>query len=212
MFDAQLLAFIFVAAALTISPGADTLLVIRNVVVGSRADGILTAVGISSGLFVHATLSSLGLSVIVTHSALAFSVLKIAGACYLVWLGLQSLMRARRGTGRMAHAAATSARRIRRSSRSFMEGLLTNVLNPKVAIFYLAFLPQFINVDDQVLVKALLLAGIHAAMGLVWLIALASLLDRARTVVTTPRVRRWLEGISGTILVGLGARLALSQR
>ena len=110
MVDVQLLTFIAVAAALTISPGADTMLVIRNVVAGRRRHGIMTAVGICAGLFVHATLSALGLSVILAHSALAFQVLKIAGAVYLVWLGLQSLARAFR-RGRAEGVACTSRTR-----------------------------------------------------------------------------------------------------
>ena len=197
MVDVQLLTFIVVAAALTISPGADTMLVIRNVVAGNRRDGIMTAVGICSGLFVHATLSALGLSVILAHSALAFQVLKVAGAAYLVWLGV---------------APAGKTQRDESAWHSFVEGLLTNVLNPKVAVFYLAFLPQFINVGDPVFAKSLLLAGIHATMGLVWLIALVTMLDRARSIVTRPHIRRRLEAVSGTVLVGLGVRLALSER
>ena len=211
MIDVQLLTFIAVAAALTISPGADTMLVIRNVVAGNRRDGIMTAVGICSGLFVHATLSALGLSVILAHSVLAFQVLKVAGAAYLVWLGLQSLARAFR-RGREGVAAAGKTQRDESMGHSFVEGLLTNVLNPKVAVFYLAFLPQFINVGDPVFAKSLLLAGIHATMGLVWLIALAAVLDRARSIVARPHIRRRLEAVSGTVLIGLGVRLALSER
>jgi RhtB (resistance to homoserine/threonine) family protein len=211
MVDVQLLTFIAVAAALTISPGADTMLVIRNVVAGGRLDGIMTSAGICSGLFVHATLSALGLSVILTHSALAFQVLKFAGAAYLVWLGLQSLARAFR-RGREGVAPAGKTQRDESAGRCFIEGLLTNVLNPKVAVFYLAFLPQFISVGDPVFARSLLLAGIHATMGLVWLIALATVLDRARSIVTRPHIRRRLEAVSGTVLIGLGVRLALSER
>ncbi|MCZ6576678.1 MAG: LysE family translocator [Acidiferrobacterales bacterium] len=211
MVDVQLLTFIVVAAALTISPGADTMLVIRNVVAGNRRDGIMTAAGICSGLFVHATLSALGLSVILAHSALAFQVLKVAGAAYLVWLGLQSLARAFR-RGREGVAPAGKTQRDESAWHSFVEGLLTNVLNPKVAVFYLAFLPQFINVGDPVFAKSLLLAGIHATMGLVWLIALVTMLDRARSIVARPHIRRRLEAVSGTVLIGLGVRLALSER
>lgn len=211
MVDVQLLTFIAVAAALTISPGADTMLVIRNVVAGARLDGIMTSAGICSGLFVHATLSALGLSVILTHSALAFQVLKIAGAAYLVWLGLQSLVRAFHRAERKP-APAGKTQRDESAGRCFIEGLLTNALNPKVAVFYLAFLPQFISVGDPVFAKSLLLAGIHATMGLVWLIALATVLDRARSIVTRPHIRRRLEAVSGTVLIGLGVRLALSER
>ncbi len=211
MFDSQLLAFAVVAAVLTLSPGADTLLVIRNVVTRGRRAGATTALGICSGLFLHATLSALGLSVLIAHSAFAYQLLKFAGAIYLVWLGVQSLSAALRGDYPHGPAADTAQQQVS-ASRSFSEGLLTNLLNPKVAVFYLALLPQFIAVDDPVFVKSILLAGIHAAMGVVWLVALASLLDRARAVITRPRVRRMLEGVSGSILVGLGARLALSER
>ncbi len=211
MLDVQLLTFVAVAAALTISPGADTMLVIRNVASGGRLDGIMTAAGICSGLFVHATFSALGLSVIVMHSALAFQLMKIAGAAYLLWLGLRSLARATRRT-QAGSAAPGGARRAGSARRSFVEGLLTNALNPKVAVFYLAFLPQFINLDDPVFVKSVLLAGIHAIMGLLWLVTLATVLDLAHSVVTRPRIRRRLEAISGAVLIGLGVRLALSER
>lgn len=210
MFDSQILAFAAIAAVLTISPGADTLLVIRNVVTRGRRAGITTALGICSGLFMHATLSALGLSVLIAHSAFAYQLLKIAGAVYLVWLGLQSLS----GALRRDYSRGPNGDGVLKSvsaGQSFAEGLLTNVLNPKVAVFYLALLPQFVAVDDSVFIKSILLAGIHAAMGVVWLVALASLLDRARAVITRPRARRLLEGVSGSILIGLGARLALSE-
>ena len=92
MIDAQLVTFIFVAAALTLTPGADTMLVVRNVLRGGRRDGVVTTVGICSGLFVHATLSALGVSMLLLHSATAFHMVKLAGAGYLVWLGLQSVI------------------------------------------------------------------------------------------------------------------------
>jgi RhtB (resistance to homoserine/threonine) family protein len=211
MFDLQLATFIVLAAALTLSPGADTLLVIRNVVVRGRSAGIATAFGICCGLFVHATLSALGLSVLLAHSAWAYELLRICGALYLLWLGLQSLARALRCNGVAESAAVLAAATPPLRGRSFREGLLTNVLNPKVAVFYLAFLPQFIGVHDPVFAKSMLLASIHAGMGLAWLVALAAVLDRARALITRPRVKRLLEGVSGTILIGLGARLAFAR-
>jgi RhtB (resistance to homoserine/threonine) family protein len=211
MFDLQLMAFVMVAAALTLSPGADTLLVIRNVVARGRGAGISTALGICCGLFVHATLSALGLSILLAHSAWAYELLKIVGALYLLWLGLQSLATSLRRNGAIHGMTATASGTQLSRGRSFREGLLTNVLNPKVAVFYLAFLPQFIGVHDPVLLKSLLLASIHASMGMVWLVALAAVLDRARALITRPQVKRLLEGVSGAILVGLGVRLALAR-
>ena len=208
MFDLQLVTFVVLAAALTLSPGADTLLVIRNVVARGRGAGIATAFGICCGLFVHATLSALGLSVLLAHSAWAYELLRICGALYLLWLGLQSLARALQRTDDKAAVEATTPPS---RARSFREGLLTNVLNPKVAVFYLAFLPQFVGLHDPVFAKSMLLAGIHASMGLAWLAALAAMLDRARALITRPRVKRLLEGVSGGILVGLGARLVFAR-
>lgn len=146
-----MLAFIVAAALLTLSPGPDTMLVLRNTLRGGRSAGLRTTLGISSGLIVHATLSALGLSVILVQSAAAFEIVKLAGAGYLVWLGIQSLRAAVRGQPPVAGAPAAGPQ------RPFREGLLTNVLNPKVAVFYLAFLPQFIATGDPVFLKPLLL-------------------------------------------------------
>lgn len=128
MIDGQVLTFTLVAAALTLSPGADTTLVVRNVLRGGRHDGVVTAFGICSGLFLHAILSALGVSIILMPSAMAFHWVKIAGACYLVWLGVQSL----RGAVRRALMVTAPVP----SERCFLEGLLSNVLNPEVAVFY----------------------------------------------------------------------------
>jgi RhtB (resistance to homoserine/threonine) family protein len=208
----DLLPFTIAAALLTLSPGPDTMLVLRNTLRGGRSDGVRTTLGICSGLLVHATLSALGLSVILVRSAGLFTAVKLVGAAYLVWLGLQSLQAAARGgereTGNGKRAGAEGAAR----RRPYREGLLTNVLNPKVAVFYLAFLPQFIAPGDPVLATSLLLASIHNAMGLVWLNGLAAGADRAQRVIAGAGVRRVLDGVCGAVLVGLGARLAVTKR
>lgn len=206
MLDSQVLAFTVFAAILTITPGADTLLVVRNTLRGGRRDGYMTMAGICCGLYVHALLSALGVSVLLMHSATAFTALKIAGACYLVWLGLHSLRAAAVGRppppAAEAHAARVTA------SRSFREGFLTNVLNPKVAVFYLALLPQFIGPEDPVLQKSLLLTAIHFVQGILWLGGVAFLVDRSRRFFVKPMLRRLLDAVCGTILMALGVRLA----
>ena len=211
MFDSQVLAFIVVAAALTVTPGADTMLVLRNVLQGSQRDGIITTFGICAGLFVHALLSGLGVSIILMHSATLFQIVKTVGACYLIWLGWQSL----RGTLRPAaksDMALTKGSSARSSKKCLLEGFLSNVLNPKVAVFYLAFLPQFIGPDDPVLAKSLLLAGIHYVMAILWLVSLSALLDHARAFIIRSAVRKWMEGICGFVLVGLGVKLVLEKQ
>ncbi len=204
--DPQVLAFTLVAAVMTMTPGADTLLVVRNVLRGGRRDGFATMLGICSGLYAHALLSALGVSVILMHSATAFTILKIAGACYLVWLGIQSLRAARRIAAEPDLASAGAGRGP--VIRSLREGFLTNLLNPKVIVFYLALLPQFIGPEDAVLQKSLLLAAIHFVEGILWFTLVSILVDRSRQFFMKPRQRRLIDAACGTILVALGLRLA----
>jgi RhtB (resistance to homoserine/threonine) family protein len=207
MLDAQVLAFTGIAAVVTLTPGADTMLVVRSALVRGRRAGLLTVLGIGTGLFVHATLSALGLSVILLRSARAFEVVKLAGALYLAWLGVQAIRAAARGaTGGERPVEPAGAR------RAFAEGLLTNVLNPKVAVFYLAFLPQFIGPEDPVLAKSILLASIHFAEGLLWLSLVTLFVARLRPVLTRPGVQRGLESVTGLVFIAFGVKLALSRR
>lgn len=207
MFDAPVLAFTGIAALLTITPGADTMLVVRSALLRGRRAGLLTVLGICSGLFVHATVSALGLSVILVRSARAFEIVKLAGAAYLVFLGIQSL----RSAVRPRPAAGPASERAG-ARRAYVDGLLTNVLNPKVAVFYLAFLPQFIGADDPVLAKSILLASIHGAEGILWLSLVTVFVARLRGVLTQPRVQAALEGATGLVLVAIGVRLAAESR
>jgi RhtB (resistance to homoserine/threonine) family protein len=214
MIDHQILAFTGIAAILTLTPGADTMLVMRNVLARGQRAGILTTVGICSGLFFHATISALGLSLILVRSATVFEIVKLIGACYLIFLGGQSLWRAlHHGAGKISDTREnTVAKQKKEGSRSIIEGLLTNVLNPKVAIFYLAFLPQFISPGDSVFVKSMLLAGIHFTLGVIWLTLVTVFLGRMRALLTRPRVQRAIEATSGAVLIAFGARLALERR
>ena len=204
--DPRLYAFIGVAALLTILPGADMALVTRNVLAVGRRRAMLTIAGICAGCVLHATASALGLSAILATSATAFNVVKTLGAGYLIWIGIQSI----REAGQPAMVSADVNRRARLGP--FLQGFLTNILNPKVAVFYLTFLPQFISPGEPVLRRSLLLASIHIGMGFVWLTAYAWFIDRLGAVLTRPRVKAWLERVTGGLLIALGARLALERR
>ena len=212
MVDNQVLAFTGIAALLTITPGADTMLVMRSVFARGQRAGLSTSLGICSGLFFHATLSALGLSLILVRSATAFEVVKLIGALYLIYLGSQSLWRAFGYFASKVTAGEAINKQKKEWWRSFLEGLLTNVLNPKVAIFYLAFLPQFISPGDPVLAKSLLLAGIHFVLGILWLSLVTIFLARLRTLLVRPGVQRTLEATTGAILIAFGARLAMERR
>jgi RhtB (resistance to homoserine/threonine) family protein len=209
--DLQVIAFTLAAAALTIAPGADNMLVIRNVLRGGRRDGMVSALGICAGLFVHATLSACGVSMLLMHSVTAFHLVKLAGACYLVWLGVQSLHKAVRALPPSDRAEEVEPVRRIAQQQCLLEGFLSNVLNPKAAVFYLAFLPQFIGPTQPVLTKSLLLTGIHYIEGILWFVTLSCMLDRMRRFLLQSIVRRWLDGLCGTMLVGFGARLALER-
>jgi RhtB (resistance to homoserine/threonine) family protein len=214
MITSQTWAFIVVAFILTITPGADTMLVLRSALARGRAAGLVTTMGITSGLFIHAGLSALGLSLILVRSAEAFTIVKWAGAVYLGYLGVSTLLAAvRHGQPDLIKDnTLTLDTRPRQWWRSFTEGMLNNILNPKVAIFYLAFLPQFVVPDSgSVLAQSLTLAAIHAAMGIVWLSGIAFLTDTLRKVVTHPQVRRGIEGFAGLVLLGFGVRLAMER-
>jgi threonine/homoserine/homoserine lactone efflux protein len=218
MIDGQFVAFLVVALAITLVPGADTMLVLRNVLARGVGGGLATAVGACTGLFVHATFSAVGLSALLVRSALVFDIVKFAGACYLIFLGIQSVVqtirhqRATRSTTTTDTPADEPAQPSHGWARSYREGLLSNVLNPKVAMFYLAFLPQFINPTDPVLAKSLFLAAVHFGIGIGWLSLVVLFVGRTSRLLLRSSIRARLEMVSGVILVALGMRLALEHR
>ena len=211
---ASLLAFIPVALLLTLIPGADTALVTRNALALGLQGARWTILGILTGCLIHATASALGLSAILATSARAYETVKLVGAAYLVWIGIQSIRGASAGARMTASDVATAepAPAAWSSSHPFVQGFLTNILNPKVALFYLTFLPQFIPTGAPVLRTSLLLAMIHNVLGFAWLSLYARFVDRLRAALTRPVVKAWLERVTGGALVALGARLAWDRR
>ncbi|WP_409995536.1 LysE family translocator [Halomonas denitrificans] len=209
--DGQLLAFVVAITLLSVTPGIDTLLVIRNTARGGLRDGVLTSMGICSGLFVHATVSALGVSLILLQSAWAFSALKLVGAAYLAWLGVASLRQAWKGGGLEVAAVSSTSRQAVPMWRPLREGLLSNVLNPKTVVFYMAFLPQFIAPTDPALLKSLWLAGIHFIIANVWQILVAVLVGSASHWLARPAFSRVLNGLTGGVLVAFGIKLALTR-
>lgn len=151
---------------------------------------------------------------VLRESARLYEWVKLAGAAYLVYIGVRALWTARKMPN-STHALNLGPEAKTADAgllRSFTEGLFTNLLNPKVAIFYLTFLPQFIAPGESVLRKSLLLAAIHVLMGLLWLCSYATLLDRMSAVLTRPSIRRRLEAFTGVVLVAFGLRLAMERR
>lgn len=202
------LGFAVVAAALTVTPGLDTALVLRSAMTGHRRDAVATAVGIVAGLFVWGAAAAVGVSALLTASQLAYDVLRYAGAAYLVWFGARLLWRAVHPVP-VADVDAVAGRSSWGAARL---GLVTNLLNPKVGVFYVALLPQFVPPGTDALAVGLLLAAVHAVLSLVWfalVIALAGLLRRR---LRGPRTVRVVDGVTGAVLVGFGAGLAGAAR
>src|SRR5215212_9106384 len=203
-----LLPFLVASVLVTVIPGADMALITRQVLVGGPALAQKTIFGNLTGLLVHGVALAAGLSALLVASATAYTVVKLAGAAYLVWLGIQTIMASRRPAVTPGAAPATGAPAVT-PRRAYVQGLVSTVLNPKPALFFLTFLPQFIDPDRSVLAQTLFLTLIHVVVGLIWLTIYAHLVNRAREALTRDRVRRWLERSTGAVLIALGLRVAV---
>jgi threonine/homoserine/homoserine lactone efflux protein len=203
-------AFLVAITLLTITPGIDTVLVIKNTSRSGGRDGMVTSLGICFGLFVHATFSAVGISAVLLQSAELFLVMKLIGAAYLIWLGIGGLKAAFK-----SHSGLTIDGSVVRSSslrQSLKEGFLSNMLNPKTAIFYLAFLPQFIDPQNSPLVQAMTMAGIHFVIAMIWQCGLAGAVSSAKRFFASPVALKWMEGITGSVLIFLGSKLLLDEK
>jgi len=207
----QLLPFLVAAILVTVVPGADMALVTRQVLIGGPRLAQRTIFGNLAGICVHGAALAVGLSALLVASATAYTVVKLAGAAYLVWLGIQTIRAARR-PARAPPDAAPDATGPISPRRAFAQGLVSTVLNPKPALFFLTFLPQFIDQNESVLAQTLFLTLVHVIVGLVWLTTYAHLVDRARMVLARDRFRRRLERSTGAVLIALGVRVAVERR
>jgi threonine/homoserine/homoserine lactone efflux protein len=201
--------FLVGSIVITLVPGADMALVTRQVVTRGRRAAQVTVFGNVTGIVVHAAALGAGLSALIVASATAYTTVKLAGAAYLVYLGAQSLRQARRT--RRERAAAVAQPVSPRRGSPYLAGLISTVLNPKPALFFLSYLPQFIDRSHSVAFQLALLASIHIVLGLVWLSAYAWLVSRLQVVLARPRVKAAMESVSGAVLVALGVRVALER-
>jgi len=202
----DVLAFAAVVAVIVVLPGPDMALVLQNGLAGGRRSAVETALGINAGLLVWAVAAALGIAALLHASAPAFTALKLAGAAYLVWLGLRALADAWRGSPPVAYAGK------RRRARPFRQGLLSNLLNPKVALVFTTLIPQFVDAGRPALAQTLVLAAVFLCLGLVWLLSYALVVASVGEVLRRPRVRRALSAVTGAVLTALGVRLAFERR
>jgi threonine/homoserine/homoserine lactone efflux protein len=207
---ANIPAFVGVAAFVLITPGPDTALVTKNALIYGRCAGVATALGVAAGLLVWTLASALGIAAVVHASATAYGTLRLIGAAYLIWLGIQALPTAgHHATQRQD--AHTGSRRLD-ARRGFRQGLIGNLANPKIAVLFTSLLPQFIGGGHRVLLPFLLLGGIFVAMTVSWLTGYALMAAKAGGLLTRPRVKAALDRITGLVLVALGLRLATEPR
>jgi threonine/homoserine/homoserine lactone efflux protein len=205
----ELLAFLGVSALVIVTPGQDTALTIRSTLLGGRPSGILTAFGVAAGQAVWTLSASIGITALLIASESAFLAVKLAGAGYLVFLGVQMLVRAVRRRGLPARIEPASDGLGSRTA--FRQGVVSNIGNPKMAVFFTSLLPQFAPESGPRFATFLVLGLCFCAMTAAWLSGYAFAVARARDVFERSRVRRFVDGLTGAVLVGLGLRLATEK-
>jgi threonine/homoserine/homoserine lactone efflux protein len=207
--------FVICGLLLNITPGVDFLYVLGRGAARGFGAGVWAALGIGAGCFVHIVAAALGLSAVLASSASAFTVVKWFGAAYLFYMGI-TMLRQRSGRSSSLHAGASAPGASRRQTmpQIFWQGFATNVLNPKVALFFLAFVPQFIDAHSPTTVQAFLLLGaIFNINGTLWNIFVAwAAASLARRLEAAWRIRIWLNRCLGALFIALGMKLALAQR
>lgn len=208
----QFWTFFIAITLLTLFPGVDSLLVVKNSSRGGWKDGFATSTGICLGLFVHALVSAFGISALLLQSAVAFNALKFIGGGYLLWLGGGSLWRAIRGkTPAMLDVSPIAVQQFQ-LLRSLREGFVCNVFNPKALLFYMAFLPQFIDPARSPILQSLFMAAIHFIIAMIYQGVLTLLVCRVSGWFKGRLWGRVLEGVAGTVLVSFGLRIFLEKR
>lgn len=200
--------FVIMSLALIIMPGADVALVTKNTLTLGKRGGMATVFGITAGTLVHMLAAALGISAIIAQSAALFEIIKYIGAIYLIYLGVQSLLSLRKS----APLPPVVENGRKNSGSGFAQGLVSNVFNPKVAIFFLTFLPQFIVPGEHNLMQILIMGVTHAVLGVIWLTIYIYLIDAMRSLFQSQATHKVFQGVTGTMLLGLGIKLALEKR
>ncbi|MEV8436573.1 LysE family translocator [Actinosynnema sp. NPDC051121] len=201
-----LLAFTVAAVLLTITPGLDTMMLLRMVLGGGRKAGVVGGFGTTLGCLVWGAASIAGLTALLVASQLAYDVVRYAGAAYLLWLGGSALWKSWRGTVEKPVDAPSIT-----PAQALRIGFTTNLLNPKIGVFYLSLLPQFLPSDQASAGWGALLVGVHVAIGQVWQLVVVWLAGRAVVVLTKPAVRRWTERLTASVLVAFGLKVAFDS-
>jgi threonine/homoserine/homoserine lactone efflux protein len=210
--DPSFLAFLGVSAIVIATPGPDTALTVRNTLLGGRKAGVLTGLGVAAGQIAWVVATSLGLVAVILASAPVFRMIKLLGAIYLLYLGAQSLRAALRRPRPEPAPLAPGGRSPFPGPRAFRQGVINNLANPKMAIFFVSVLPQFAARGHGMLSALVLLGLVFATMTFLWLALYSAVVAKAGAFVRGSRARRAIDGAAGAALVGLGVKMAVEER
>jgi RhtB (resistance to homoserine/threonine) family protein len=200
--------FVIMCILLIILPGPDTAIATKNTLTVGRTGGFKTVLGTCCALLIHTLAAVVGLSAIIVKSAFLFSVFKYFGAVYLVYLGIKTLWALKQNKTTASDIPAESKYE---GKSCFKQGFLTNLLNPKVAVFFLTFLPQFVESGSQSFIPFLIMGITYMLLTALWFLFYIYLLDQIRAFMKKPRTQNVIEGITGTVLIGFGIKLALEK-
>ena len=206
-FDTQLLVFAGVSLLLAVTPGPDMAVVTKNALTHGRRGVVLTTTGIALALSIWVTATAIGLSAVLRASGELLFVLKLVGAAYLAYLGIRSLLESRQRPADLLAGTPPPAP----AHAIFRQGFLSALSNPKLGVFFVTFLPQFVVPGQALLPRLLELGLVFALIGWTWMIVYGLLISRIRDFITAPRVRQWMQRVTGMVLLGFGAKLALER-
>lgn len=206
----NIITFIAVATLLVISPGPNGFLIAKTVPMSGQQAGFANVGGFVAAFYVHGTLSIFGISILLVQSAIAFTLFKMLGAAYLIWIGIKSIRSAINQKAITNISLPKEKQKKISIHNAFFEGFVTNVLNPKVSMFYLAAFPQFISLESNAF-SAYSLVSAHALVNFIWFSIMVLALSRVKSISNSAKFKKWLNSITGVVFIGFGAKLALMK-
>ncbi|EJS75804.1 LysE family translocator [Bacillus cereus] len=203
------LLFIIMSICLIILPGPDTAMATKNTLVAGKVGGVKTVFGTCVALLIHTLAAVIGLSALIVKSALLFSIFKYVGALYLIYIGIKALLAVRNKEGVNTNDVAIS--NDNKHTSCFRQGFLTNLLNPKIAVFFLTFLPQFLNPNHNTFIQLLVMGLTYLILTVIWFAFYIFLIDKISAFMKKPKTQRYIQGLTGIVLIGFGIKLAFEK-
>ncbi|PFF64752.1 lysine transporter LysE [Bacillus thuringiensis] len=203
------LLFIIMSICLIILPGPDTAMATKNTLIAGKVGGVKTVFGTCIALLIHTLAAVIGLSALIVKSALLFSIFKYVGALYLIYIGIKALLAVRNKEG--VDTNDISLNNENKHTSCFRQGFLTNLLNPKIAVFFLTFLPQFLNPNHNTFIQLLVMCLTYLVLTAFWFAFYIFLIDKISAFMKKPKTQRYIQGLTGIVLIGFGVKLAFEK-